>query len=45
MEEIIKKDITLVRRKYKSTRHKNKEFTAICSSRQDIFYCKKMCER
>lgn len=44
MEEIIKKDITLVRRKYKSSRHKNKEFTARCSNRQDIFYCKKMRE-
>lgn len=38
MEEIIKKDITLVRRKYKSVRHKNKEFTARCSNRQDILY-------
>lgn len=28
MEQIIRKDITLVRRKYKSTRHKNKKFTA-----------------
>lgn len=42
MEEIIKKDITLVRRKYKSARHKNKEFTGRCSNRQDIFYCKEM---
>lgn len=38
MEEIIKKDITLVRRKYKSVRYKNKEFTARCNNRQDILY-------
>ena len=38
MDNIIKKDITLVRRKYKSARHKNKEFTARCSNRQDILY-------
>lgn len=33
MDNFIKKDITLVRRKYKSSRHKNKEFTARCSNR------------
>ena len=38
MDNFIKKDITLVRRKYKSTRHKNKEFTARCNNRQNILY-------